>query len=201
MRHAGVWFFGTLLLLGCGSSSTSDTTDAGNDATPTPDAMSQSDTSTPADSGLDSGADVATNQDVTLAIENATFTNVTGVDKDFYYTVSLTIHNTSSDDVTSLDTLTYDFGNGNQISLTKPACAGKLAIAAGASKSISTEIGVDKTTGAEKSFSIICSPSQYFGGATGMAPATNSFPGPIGITAGGPTTKGKWSATGQATRK
>lgn len=118
----------------------------------------------------------------------------------YYYKIGITIKNTSAADLTSLDTLTYDFGDGKTVSLTEPACNGKLVLKAGSSVSIETQIGVGATSGVLNNYSNQCS-SQYFGGATGSAPATDTFAGPIAITIGGKTETGTFSGTGSATRQ
>jgi hypothetical protein len=116
------------------------------------------------------------------------------------YAIDFVLENTTSKDVTSLDTMTFDFGPGNQVKLTQPACQGSFPIPAGSSKSIQTQVVVS-SSGALSNFSFICPGRQVFGGASGKAPPTTTFTAAIPITVGGKTADGgTFAATGSATR-
>lgn len=187
-------------LVACGSDPTvvqQNPVDGGGGADSNVDSSQASDSSAQQDSSpVDSSPP---NNNVTLGISNGKFTNAKGVGGNYYYSVNFSLDDTSMVDVVSLDTMTLDFGGGNQVSLTKPPCSGSFAIAAGSSRAVKTQIGVTPSTGTLNQFSIICGSSQYFGGANGKAPPIDTFPGPINITVGGTTKSGTFTAVGQAT--
>ena len=132
----------------------------------------------------------------TFQIIDPSYENTIGVGGRFYYTITFTLENTSSADVTSLDTLTYRFlhGDGGEVTLTEPACNGKFALPAGKKTSITTQIGVDDSRKLVN-YANSCGPTQYFGGATGTAPATGLYNGLITIIVGGKTSTGTFTGT------
>lgn len=190
------------LMIGCGSeaeapSTTAADTGAAVDTGP-------ADDSAPAeDAGDDTGTVAETappTTNVTLEIQSATFKSSTAAGGGFVHAVVFSINNTSAVAVTSLDTMVFDFGGGQKVQLTKPACSGMFPIAAGSKRTVDTQVVVS-TSGSLTNFSFICGSSQRFGGASGSAPADAAFAGPVGITIGGATASGTFTGTGSATPK
>lgn len=189
---------------------TSEVTSAGEPPEPEPDpSPSGSATTTPTATGTstgekpppstpDAGVDAAPSS-VTLQVSNATYRNTTAAGGGFVYSIDFLIDNTSSKDVVSLDSMVFDLGGANQVSLKSSPCKGSFPIAAGSKKKVETQVVVSDA-GSVTNFSFICPGSQQFGGATGKAPATASFADPIAVKVGGKTSDGTFAASGSATR-
>lgn len=182
-------------LVGCGSPT--DTPTAAPDTGTAED--SGSDSESAGDAASDTGsvvADAATN--VKLEIQSATYKNSTAAGGGFVYAVVFSLVNTSSFAVTSLDAMVFDFGGGQTVHLTKPACGGTFPVAPGAKRTIDTQVVVS-TSGSMTNFSFICGSSQRFGGASGNAPPIATFSDAIAITVAGTTESGTFSGSGTAT--
>lgn len=136
---------------------------------------------------------------VTLQIDDASYRNTTAAGGGFVYAVTFSLVNTSSSSVVSLASMTFDFGGGDQVSLTKPACSGAFAIAPGESRTVDTQVVVSDA-GSVTNFAIICGSSQHFGGASGKAPGVSTFADPIAIAVSGTTSDGTFAGAGTATR-
>lgn len=162
---------------------------AGSDSAVTPD------TAVATDSAVASDATGET--DVTLELQAATFESSAASGGGFVHTVAFSIVNTSSTPVTSLETMVFDFGGGDTVQLTAPACSGSFPIAPGAKRLVDTQVVVS-TSGSLTNFSFVCGGTQRFGGASGSAPPDARFGGPLTITVGGKTSSGTFTATGNA---
>ncbi len=186
-------------MIGCGSEAEAPGTTAADTGAPvdtgtvSEDAMPAGDTGTATDT-----APPTTN--VTLEVQSATFKSSTAAGGGFVHAVVFSINNPSAVAVTSLDTMVFDFGGGQKVQLSKPACGGMFPIAAGAKRTVDTQVVVS-TSGSLTNFSFICGSSQRFGGASGNAPADATFAGPVAITIGGTTASGTFTGSGSATPK
>jgi hypothetical protein len=116
--------------------------------------------------------------------------------------VEISLENDGSDDVTSIDEMTFDFGGGDEVALNQPACAGNFSIPAGSTKTIQVTMVVSAGGSVSRAgFSMKCGSSQNFGAGDGTAPTDSSFASPIAITIGGKTEGGTFAASGVAARK
>lgn len=191
-----------LVSIGCGSEASAPNTTATDGATadtategdaPATDTNEATDTKVAEETA-------PTTTKVTLEIQSATYKASTAAGGGFVHAVVFTIANTSAVAVTSLETLVFDFGGGQKVELTKPACSGMFPIAAGGKRLVDTQVVVS-TSGSLSNFSFICGSSQRFGGASGKAPPSATFSDPIAITIGGTTESGTFTGTGSATPK
>ncbi len=197
------WLAFVCLMIGCGSEAESPSTTAADTGAAVVDTGTEGDAAPAEDGAADTGVATDTTpsaSSVTLEIQSATFKSSTAAGGGFVHAVVFSINNTSAVAVTSLDTMVFDFGGGKKVQLTKPACGGMFPIAAGAKRTVDTQVVVS-TSGSLTNFSFICGSSQRFGGASGTAPADAAFAGPVGITIGGTTASGTFTGTGSATPK
>lgn len=195
--------FASLATLACSAESTtfvpSSATDGGSPSS------AKDDTSAPAKSDdggakTDGGASSKPQStSVTLSIANASYQNTTAASGGFVYAFEVSLDNDSDEDITSLDTMELDFGDGNVVGLTKPVCNGAFPVASGKSKLVEMQVVVSNG-GSLSNFAFICPGKQTFGGASGDAPATAGFDGSVALTLAGKTSNGKFTATGSATR-
>lgn len=196
-----------LFVAACSGSSSSSGGDApaGGEpsAAPGTPGASSSDAGAGADAApaRDASADDAgpTTKAVTLQIGDASYRNTTAAGGGFVYAVTFSLVNTSSSSVVSLEEMTFDFGAGDKVSLTKPACSGAFAIAPGESRTVDTQVVVS-ASGSVTNFAMICGSSQHFGGASGKAPGVSTFVDPVAIAVSGTTSEGTFTGAGTATR-
>lgn len=187
-------------LAACSDDASSGTTpsnlaDSGSPTTP-PETTSPT-TPTPKDGGKDAAENEGPSK-VTVAVENATYRNATAAGGGFVYAIDFTLANDSDEDVTSVEGITFDWGGGNTVSLTKAPCDGKLSIAKGKTRLVETQTVVS-SQGSLTNFAIVCPGSQRFGGAAGKAPAGSTFTSPIAIHVEGKTASGTFDGSGSAT--
>jgi len=182
---------------------TSDVAPIGGDGTP---AKAPSDPSPPGWNG-DVDGEPSVPAPVTMPLEGAGYSNSAGGTR-FALTIYFDIVNDSGEDITSIETLSYDFGGGTALALGSPACRGEFAVPANKIRRVRADVLVEiggRVRPAD--FRFQCLQPEFAsegygerGTVEGTGPTSDSFAGPIAITVGGKTKTGTFAGAVTARR-
>jgi hypothetical protein len=119
---------------------------------------------------------------------------------DPFYKFDFTVKNASNEVLKSFDQLKFDFGPDKKVTVDGSLC--RLDVNLQPNQSLSFQATLLVNASKINSFDVVCRSVQRFPGATGSAPASATFAGPIKITVGGAgtTAETRFEAVGDATR-